>query len=144
MALPLSYNIRSLYVRGRVTLLAIGGIALVIAVLIVLVAMANGFRVALSATGSPDNAILTQRGSGSELTSGISRDNASALMVDDRILRDERGKPLASPEMVVVAVLRRKDGTDINSLVRGVTPTAFKVRNGVRITEGRTFEPGLY
>src|SRR6266850_4563932 len=103
MALPLSYNIRSLYVRGRVTLLAIGGIALVIAVLVVLVAMANGFRLALSATGSPANAIVTQRGSGSELTSGIPRDNANALSVDDRVLRDGGGRPLASPELVVVA-----------------------------------------
>ena len=91
MALPISYNIRSLYVRGRVTLLAIGGIALVIGVLIVLVAMANGFRIALSATGSPGNAIITQRGSTSELTSGISRDNAAALSVDDRVMRDASG-----------------------------------------------------
>src|SRR5262245_58557720 len=51
MALPLSYNIRSLYVRRKLTLLAIGGIALVIAVLVVLIAMANGFSVALRATG---------------------------------------------------------------------------------------------
>ena len=42
MALPLSYNVRSLYVRRKLTMLAVGGIALVIAVLIVLMAMADG------------------------------------------------------------------------------------------------------
>ena len=47
MALPLSYNVRNIVVRWKVTLLAIGGIALVVAVLLVLTAMANGFRVAL-------------------------------------------------------------------------------------------------
>ena len=52
MAMPLSYTVRSLYIRRKLTMLAVGGIALVIAVLIVLMAMANGFRVALSATGS--------------------------------------------------------------------------------------------
>ena len=36
MALPLSYNIRNLIVRWKVTLLAIGGIALVVAVMLVL------------------------------------------------------------------------------------------------------------
>ncbi|MGH9346052.1 MAG: ABC transporter permease [Vicinamibacterales bacterium] len=145
MALPISYNIRSLYVRGRVTLLAIGGIALVVAVLIVLVAMASGFRIALQSTGAPDNAIVVQRGSTSEMTSGISRDNVNVITVDSRVARDSDGNPLASPEMVVVASLERKhDGFDVNVVVRGVTPMAFKVRNGVRIVEGRNFRPGLY
>jgi putative ABC transport system permease protein len=145
MALPLSYNVRSLYVRGRVTLLAISGIALVVAVLIVLVAMAMGFRLALQATGSPDNAIITQRGSTSELTSGISRDNANVLAVDARVRRDANGKSLASPEMVVVAAMtRRDDRAQVNVVIRGVTPQAFVVRTGVRVAEGRTFQPGLY
>jgi putative ABC transport system permease protein len=145
MALPISYNIRSLYVRGKITLLAIGGIALVVAVLIVLTAMAAGFRIALSATGSPDNAIVTQRGSTSELTSGISRDNVNFLSVDSRVARDGQGRPLASPELVVVAAMTRKDdGAATNIVIRGVTPMAFKVRNGIRIVEGRNFQPGLY
>lgn len=145
MALPISYNVRSLYVRRKVTLLAIGGISLVVAVLIVLTAMAAGFRIALQATGSPDNAIVTQRGSGSELTSGFSRDNANTILVDARVKRDEAGRPMASPELVIVAnLLRREDNQPINVLVRGVTPMAFKVRHGVRIVEGRNFTPGLY
>jgi len=145
MALPLSYNIRSIAGRWQVTLLAVGGIALVVAVLLVLTAMANGFRVALRATGSPQNAIVTQRGSTGELTSGFTRDNASMIVVDSRVARDTDGKPLASPEIVVVASLpRRADGADVNVTVRGVSPMAFKVRQGVRIEEGRTFTPGLY
>ena len=145
MALPLSYNIRSLYVRGRVTLLAIGGIALVVAVLIVLVAMATGFRIALQAGGSPQNAIITQRGSTSEITSGIPRDAVNALVVDGRIERDAAGNPLASPDLVIVGNMKRKeDGADVNIVVRGVTPVAFKVRPNVVVTEGRNFTPGLY
>jgi putative ABC transport system permease protein len=145
MALPISYNIRSLYVRGRVTLLAIGGIALVVAVLIVLVAMAAGFRIALQAGGSPENAIITQRGSTSEITSGIPRDAVNALVVDGRIARDAQGNPIASPDLVIVASLKKKDdGTDVNIVVRGVTPMAFKVRPAVTVTEGRNFTPGLY
>src|SRR3954447_20621860 len=145
MALPLSYNVRSIGGRWQVTLLAVGGIALVVAVLLVLTAMANGFRVALRATGSPLNAIVTQRGSSSELTSGFSRDNASTIVVDSRVARDADGKPLASPEIVVVANLpRTTDGADVNVTVRGVSPMAFKVRQGVRIEQGRMFAPGLY
>jgi putative ABC transport system permease protein len=145
MALPLSYNIRNIAVRWKITLLAVGGISLVVAVLLVLTAMANGFRVALRATGSPENAIVTQRGSNGELTSGFSRDNANTIMVDSRVERDDRGQPLASPEIVIVASLPRKtDGSDVNVTVRGVSPMAFKVRQNVRIVEGRNFTPGLY
>ena len=144
MALPLSYNIRSLYVRVHVTLLSIGGIALVVAVLTVLIAMAMGFRLALQATGSPENAIVTQRGSQSELTSGMSRENANVLSVDERVQRNADGQPLASPEMVVVAAMVRNDGASTNIVIRGVTKKAFEVRTGIRLVEGRAFQSGLY
>src|SRR5439155_3013919 len=101
VAVPLSYNVRSLYIRRKLTMLEVGGIALVIAVLIVLMAMANGFRVALSATGSPINAIVTQRGSNSELGSAITRDSAQFLSDDPRVMKDADGRALLSPELVV-------------------------------------------
>ena len=143
MAIPLSYNVRSLYIRRKTTILAVGGIALVIAVLIVLVAMADGFRTALGATGSPMNAIVTQRGSRSELSSSIARDGAQVLSDDPRVMKDAKGRALSSPELVVVANMRRKDSTDINVTVRGVSQMAFAVRTGITVTDGRSFEPGL-
>ena len=144
MALPLSYNVRSLWVRRKVTLLAIGGIALVVGVLVVLVAMAMGFRLALAATGSLDNAIVTQRGSTGELTSGIGREAANVISLDPRVARDGQGRPLASPELVVVAGLPSRTGPQpVNVLVRGVTSMAFQVRQGITIVEGRAFNPGL-
>jgi putative ABC transport system permease protein len=144
MAIPLSYNVRSLYVRRKLTMLAVGGIALVIAVLIVLIAMANGFRVALSATGSPINAIVTQRGSNSELGSAITRDSAQVLSDDPRVMKDANGRAMFSPELVIVANMRRRDGADINVTVRGVTQMAFPVRTGITVTDGRNFQPGLH
>ena len=56
MALPLSYNIRNVRNRWQVTLLAVSGIALVVAVFAVLMSMSEGFRSALKATGSAQNA----------------------------------------------------------------------------------------
>jgi len=143
MVPPLSYNIRSLYVRRRMTALAIAVIALVVAVLVVLIAMADGFRTALRATGSTANAIVTQRGSNSELTSSIGRDSAQALTDDPRIAHDENDRALASPELITVASLRRKDGKDVNTTVRGVSPMAFEVHNRITVADGRNFRPGL-
>jgi putative ABC transport system permease protein len=145
MALPLSYNVRNLIVRWKVTLLAIAGIALVVGVMLILVAMSNGFRVALRSTGAPDNAIVVQRGALSELNDACSRESAALIMVDGRIARDAEGHPLASPEIVIVNnMARRQDNNNVNVVVRGVTLMAFKVRNNVRVTEGRAFTPGLY
>lgn len=141
--MPFSYNVRNLIVRWRVTTLAVGAIALVVAVLVVLISMAQGFRIALQATGTTENAILTQRGSTGELTSGISRDHANAVMVDSRVARDGNGRPLASPEIFVVASLPRHDGVVTNVSLRGVTERAFEVRSGVRIIRGRALQPGL-
>ena len=143
--MPLSYNMRNLKVRWQVTLLAVLGIALVVAVFIVLAAMASGFRLALAGTGVAENAMIVQRGSTSELTSGIPRSQISLLAIDSRVSRDAEGRALASPEHVIIFNATKKaDGQSTNVLIRGVTPMAFVVRHGIRIVEGRTFSPGLY
>src|SRR5579862_2703559 len=145
MALPISYNVRNLGVRWRANLLAIFGIALVVAVFVVLSAMATGFRAALRSTGRTDNAIVVQSGATSELTSGFSIDDAARVLVDSRVARSKSGALLASPEIVVVANLNRvTDGALTNVLIRGVTPQAFEVRGGIQIVSGRKFTPGLY
>ena len=93
MALPLSYNVRNLRSRWKVTLLAIFGIALVVAAFVTILSMARGFNIALSSTGSDNNAIVTQRGSMSELTSWIDIGNANLIAVDPRVARGADGKP---------------------------------------------------
>jgi ABC-type lipoprotein release transport system permease subunit len=144
MALPLSYNYRNLVVRWKVTLSAIGGIALVVTVLVTLTAMSRGFQRALAETGSRDNGIVVQRGSGSELTSFFSREQRNLIEADERIARAPDGRPMVSPDIVIVANLKRKaDGEPTNVTVRGVTPMAFEVRRGITVVNGRTFTPGL-
>lgn len=144
MAIPISYNLRSLIARWRVTLLALGGIGLVVAVIVVLLAMVSGFQTVLRSTGSPQNAIITQRGSLSELTSWFSTQNANTIMVDDRFVRGKDGQPLASCEIVVMTSLPKKAvNAPANITVRGVTQRAFAVRNGIKLVQGRMFQPGL-
>ncbi len=145
MALPLAYNIRNLRQRWKVTLLAIFGIGLVVAVFVTLLAMENGFRIALRSTGSPMNGIVTQRGSMSELTSWINIADADVIQVDPRVARDSDGKPMASCEVVILTTRpRRSDNQPANITFRGVSPEGFKVRSNVKVVEGRSFTPGLY
>ena len=65
MAVPLSYSLRNIRVRWRLTLLAVVGITLVVAVFTVLMAMSEGFRAALRGSGRADNAMVVTRGSAS-------------------------------------------------------------------------------
>ena len=143
MALPLSYNVRNVRIRWQVTLLAVGGIALVVAVFAVLMSMSEGFRAALRSTGRTDNAIIVQRGSGSELTSGVPLDQRNQIIVDDRVARGPDGQALASWEWVIVLNLLKMDGSPTNVTLRAVTPKSFDVRGGITIAEGRNFTPGL-
>ena len=143
--LPLRYNLRNLRARWKVTLLAIFGIALVVAAVVVIASMSAGFRIALRSTGSDNNAIVVQRGSLSELTSWIAIGNAQTILSDPRIARDAQGTPLASCEIVIIASKPKKsDNLPANITLRGVTPMAFKVRNDIKMVEGRMFEPGLF
>ena len=144
MAIPLSYNVRNVRNRWQVTLLAISGIALVVAVFTVLMSMSEGFAIALRATGRTGNAMIVQRGSASELTSWIPQDQKNLIMVRDEVARGADGQPLASPEVVIVTMKPKKDGEPTNITVRGVVPRAFEVREGIKIVQGRNFTPGLY
>jgi ABC-type lipoprotein release transport system permease subunit len=143
MALPLYYNVRNVRIRWQVTLLAVSGIALVVAAFAVLMSMSEGFASALRATGRPDNAIIVQRGSASELTSGVPLAQRDQIVVDARVARGPDGQPLAAGDWVIVIALPKKDGQLTNVSIRAVTPRAFQVRGGIQILEGRNFQPGL-
>ena len=66
MAIPISYNLRSLVARRLSTLSAVLGIALVVTIFILVLALAHGFSYAVKTAGSPENAIVLRKGSGRE------------------------------------------------------------------------------
>jgi putative ABC transport system permease protein len=107
-------------------------------------AMRTGFTLALRSTGVAENAMVVQRGSASELTSWVPLDHRNKIVVDSRVAVGADGRPMASPEIVVVGAMpRRSDGLQTNVTIRGVTPKAFEVRGGIEIVQGRPFQPGL-
>jgi putative ABC transport system permease protein len=144
MPLPLSYNVRNVRVRWRVTVLAISGIALVVAVFGVLMSMSEGFLTALRSTGRPDNAIIVHRGTASEMTSEVRLEQRKTILNDDRLARGPDGEVLASWESVtVIALPKKSDGRRTNVVLRAVPPQAFEVRGGIHVTAGRPFNAGL-
>lgn len=142
MKIPFVYNLRSVVQRPVSTAMTALGVALVVAVFVAMLALANGFRAALVKTGSPSNVIVLRRGADSELSSGVSRESARLIATDPRIAAGADGRPLVSPEVFVVINIPRAVGEGVNNVVaRGVNHEALAVRN-IRVTAGRMFESG--
>jgi ABC-type lipoprotein release transport system permease subunit len=143
MALPISYNVRNVRNRWQVTLLAVCGIALVVAVFAVLMSMSEGFAFALRSTGTEQNAMIVQRGSASELSSWIPLEQRNMIVAHDAVARGADGTALASPEIIVVTMKPKADGEPTNVTIRGITLKGQEVRGGIKIVRGRNFAPGL-
>lgn len=143
MAIPLKYNVRSLLVRRISTAMTGGGIALVVAVFVIVMALVAGLKSAISDTGSPDNIIVLRRGSTTETYSQIQLAQFDAMKFLPQIRREPNGEVDASPELPVQALMERVGGGRDNIVIRGVTPIALKVHDKVRIVEGRMFNPSV-
>jgi putative ABC transport system permease protein len=144
MTIPLIYNVRSVGVRWVSSLVAVIGIAGAVGVFVAMLALARGFEATLITSGSPSAVIVRRAGATSEMDTAVTRDNSRVIGDAPGVARGSESEPLLSGEVVVVAALPlRATGTDANIQLRGVTPAALKVRDVLRVTDGRFFEPGL-
>jgi putative ABC transport system permease protein len=143
MGLIGSYNLRSMIVRKGTAAMTAGGIAMVVSVFVMTLAIAQGFRATLVASGSPDNAIVLRKGATAETVSAVLRGDVPLIESLPQVARDGAGHPLASSEMMVIIALPRvTDNQPANVPVRGVSPRAFAVRDVLKFVEGRAFAPG--
>lgn len=143
MGLIASYNLRSMTVRKGTAAMTAGGIAMVVAVFVMTLSIAQGFRATLVASGSPQNAIVLRKGATAESLSAVARTDVPLVESLPQVARGRDGRPLASPELVVViAVPRQTDDQLANVPVRGVGSRAFEVRETLTFQEGRPFTPG--
>jgi putative ABC transport system permease protein len=142
MGLISSYNLRSMTVRKGTAAMTAMGIAMVVAVFVMTMAIAQGFRGALVSSGSNENAILLRKGATSETVSGVLRSQLPLIEAMPQVAR-ANGHVMASPELVVIIALpRQSDDQPANVPVRGVGPLAYEVRNTLTFVEGRRFTPG--
>ena len=136
------YNLRSLPERKAAALTAAVGIAGVVGVLVGVLAIAEGFRRAMTASGAPDVAVVLRSGSDSEMTSGLERDATRTIADAPGVARNATG-PLSSAELFVIINLpKRSTGTDANVPLRGVEQGAFDVRGNITMVAGRRFATG--
>ncbi len=143
MAIPFKYSVRSVLVRRVSSIMTGGGIALVVVVFVIVMALVAGLDAAIEDAGSPDNMVVLRRGAITETVSGFSIAQFEALKYLAAIRRTPSGEPYASPELPVQVLMARRDGLRENIVLRGVRPIAMQVHDKVHIVEGRMFKPGM-
>lgn len=142
IASVISMNIRSIPQRFWMSLATVVAVAVVVAVLLAFLAMANGFRTTLQGSGSEDLAVLLRTGSQAEINSILTREQVNLIAESPGIARDAEG-PLISPEMYLIVDGKKKDTlTKANLPLRGIEKRGLDLRPSVQITQGRMFEPG--
>jgi len=135
-------NVSTIKERRGASIAAVVGVAGVVAVLVAVLSIAEGFRMTMSTHGGEDTAIVVRSGSDTEMTSLLTRDDTNVISQAPGVARNSNG-PIASPELfVVVDVPKRSTGTEANVPLRGVSPQAFAVRGKIKIVQGRMFETG--
>ena len=138
----IQFNLRTIWQRKGSSAAALFGIAGVVAVLVGVLSIAQGFRAVMNASGKPDTALVLRSGADTEMMSGLSRDTTRIIADTEGIARSTEGALSSAELFVIINLPKRSTGTDANVPLRGVEPMAFSVRSDVDIIQGRPFEWG--
>lgn len=144
MAIPISYNIRDMILRKRLTLMTALGIALTVMTTVFVMMLLAGMKKAFVASGDPLNVLVVRKGSSSEMVGGFTKDKFPILRELPGIATDSHGQPLVSGEWVVIVALPPKGGTGVvNITMRGMGEDGIELRrNKVKLVDGKWFAAG--
>ena len=104
LMIPLSYNVRSLFVRKTTTIATALGLGLVVFVLASALMLSAGIEKTLVTAGQPDQAIVLRKGSDTELASSIETKTVGLITAAPGVKKDGTA-PIGSGEVVVVIAL---------------------------------------
>ncbi|MBI2424011.1 MAG: ABC transporter permease [Candidatus Hydrogenedentes bacterium] len=136
------FNLRTIPNRKGSAITTVVGIAGVVAVFVGVLSIAEGFRAAMTVSGSDDVVIVLRSGADSEMNSGLSREETRLIADVPGVARNAEGALLSSELFVMVNLPKRSTGTDANVPLRGVGKEAASVRHNIQIVSGRMFELG--
>jgi putative ABC transport system permease protein len=136
------FNLRAIPQRKGAAIAAAVGIAGVVAVLVGVLAIAEGFQHAMTVSGAKDVAVVLRSGADTEMTSGLTRDETRVIGDAPGIAHGKDGSVTSAELFVIIDLPKRSTGTDANVPLRGIDPRAFDVRGNIQIVKGRRPEPG--
>lgn len=135
-------NLRNIPQRLASSAVAVVGVGAVVLVFAAVLSMATGLERTMVSAGTDDTAVIMRSGSTSELNSGLSNEQVLIVANAPGVLKDGDRTVMSAELYVVTDVRKRSNQADANVPFRGVQEGAFEVRQGIRIADGRMFEPG--
>ncbi|HJT69466.1 MAG TPA: ABC transporter permease [Terriglobales bacterium] len=143
-SVPLSYNIRNMILRKRLTIMTALGIALTVMTTVFLMMLLAGMKKAFTSSGDPLDVLVMRKGSTSELVGGFTKDKVPILRQLPGIATDSHGQPLVSPEWVVIVALPQRGSTGtVNITMRGMDEDGIELRRDkVKLVAGNWFSSG--
>jgi putative ABC transport system permease protein len=139
----LSYSAKNSFARKLTSGLTVFGITLVVFVFCAVLMLSNGLKTTLVSTGSDDNLIVIRKAATTEIVSIVNRDMAAVVRADQGVARKPDGSPFYTNEMVVlINLLKRSNNEPSNVSVRGVSEMSMVIRPGIKVIEGRMWQPG--
>ncbi len=143
MPLLVSYSFKNAFARKLTGTLTVAGVALVVFVFCAVLMLAKGLEQTLADTGSANNIIGVRKAANTELVSILVRSDADIIKSDPAIARDADGTPhFANELLILIGMAKKSDSTLVNVNVRGASEQSFNVRPIVKLTQGRSFNPG--
>lgn len=135
--LPFSYAVRNLFRSKSRLLQTIGGSALVVLLVMAAVAINQGMKRVLSASGSPNNVIFVGAGSEESIQRSEVADSAAGI-AEAAVpgIRESLGVRAVSSEIHYMNYLDFGGGRRAQAMFRGVTPQALRVHPEVRLIAG--------
>lgn len=136
------FSLLTLPERKGAAAASVFGTAGVVAVMVGVLSIAQGFRHAMINSGDPQAVIVMRSGADTEMMSILGREETRAIADAPGVARTAQG-PMASPELFIIINLpKRSTGTDANVPIRGTEHFARDVRKDVRLVAGRWFQTG--
>lgn len=135
--LPPAYAVRNLARDPARTVQLVLATALVAVLILAAAAFSAGMRSAMGGSGDVANTILLGAGSeGSIERSSIDPAVAGIVAAEVAGLRLAGDAPALSPEVAHMTLVGPPGGPQVQAVLRGVTPAAFAVHRGARLTAG--------
>jgi putative ABC transport system permease protein len=143
MKLIFLYSLRNLFRRKLTTILTSLGMSLVIFVFASVLMLAEGLKKTLIKTGSYDNVVVTRKSAGSEVQSGIDKEQVSIIETIPEIATDSNGKKYIARELVVLIGLPKLGTNKLsNVVIRGIKENSMSLRNKVKLIKGTMLKWG--
>lgn len=138
-------SLQTLAGRLGPALVIVIGIGGVVAVMVSMLAMAQGLGKSFTEVGRPDRAIVLPVGATSESGSNIPRNKIGPVVDAPGVRKTPDGTPIASHNALLSLRLKgaQDDGSTAWVVMRGVGPQIASLNPEMRIVEGRMFQPAV-